>query len=1015
MVEAQSQTFTFAELTGVPINTSGWTMQGNAYVGNTPANTGNGEIILTDPIGNQSGSIFYNIPIDLTRCIKWIVEFDFRIAESQSSLPADGIAFCYLDVPPVGFVAGGGLGIPGSANGLKVCIDTWRNCGTDAVPKLQLRWGVGYDNANGLGECQSLPTRNNNDGALSFIRSTQYHKARIVYDAGNISFSINGTQYLNGFQTFNFPGYFGFTASTGGANDRHSIKNVKIYTEMPPSVAGPATASYCPGDSVQLGTSPNSSYIYKWTPSAGLNNPAIANPKMGLLNSGSTILKAKYFVETEFAAKPGCSSRDSVEITLLPNPVALFAFDTSCLPDAVVRFTSLSTFDNKPANGPGYQWHWNFDDPNAISSNPNTSTAQNPTHLYNSQNPRVSLRITTPEGCTNENAFTVTSIVSRPIGRIGISSPTCANFTIQYTDSSIDVQGAGLKRWFWDFGDGNLSTLQNPEHTYNLPGTYLVKFVTAGAGDCTSDTISRSVVVFDNPTARFSSSVPVCLGQPVSFTDKSVVAGVPITSWVWSFGNDTLRTQNPVYAFAHPGTHAVSLLITDQRGCRSTATEAISVNTKPVLDLIAFPRCVQVPVLFSNTVSWPGNASAQLTYRWLFADPAATATNPDTSHNKQPVHTYCQIGSYVTNLRISTAEGCSFDTTYPVAIGAPSSTTFTITNKASLCRNRLVELVNNSQSSGLLSTRLFTDWPRGTLYDANEAPISNGTTIKINYLDQVFNPTQSRFTIRMENTNYFGCVSGFTDSIYFPPLPVAGLTPIGPVCEADNPFALTQGFESTGLPGTGRYTGVGVSSNGVFTPATAGVGAHTISYIFTSTDNCSDTATTQVVVNANPIVSAGPDKTILPSANAVLEGASNLTGSIRWSPATGLTSDTILRPIATPTSDTRYILSVTTQQSCSAIDEVFVTVLPALLVPNAFSPNGDGINDVWNIPSLNSYAGCRVQVFDRFGRAIWESTGYSIPWDGGSKGKQVPAGVFYYIIDPKNGAAVQKGSVTVIR
>jgi gliding motility-associated-like protein len=287
--------------------------------------------------------------------------------------------------------------------------------------------------------------------------------------------------------------------------------------------------------------------------------------------------------------------------------------------------------------------------------------------------------------------------------------------------------------------------------------------------------------------------------------------------------------------------------------------------------------------------------------------------------------------------------------------------------------------------------------------------------LKVNYLDPVYNPSQSRFQLRMENTNAFGCVNSFTDSIFFPPLPNATMAAIAPVCEADNPFTLTQGSESTGLPGTGRYTGTGVSANGIFSPAAAGLGSHTVRYIYTSSDNCSDTAFTQVVVNANPRVSAGSDKTILPGATVILDGSSDVAGAVRWTPAAGLSSDTTLKPVATPQSDTRYTLSVTTAQGCSATDEVLITVLPSLVVPNAFSPNGDGINDIWNIPSLNSYTGCRVQLFDRYGRTVWESTGYSIPWDGSTQGKPAPSGVYYYIIDPKNGAAVQKGSVTVIR
>jgi hypothetical protein len=69
---ALAQSFIFAQMAGTPINTSGWNLQGNAYVGNTGSNIGNGELILTNPINFQSGSAFYNVPINLAQCSKWI-------------------------------------------------------------------------------------------------------------------------------------------------------------------------------------------------------------------------------------------------------------------------------------------------------------------------------------------------------------------------------------------------------------------------------------------------------------------------------------------------------------------------------------------------------------------------------------------------------------------------------------------------------------------------------------------------------------------------------------------------------------------------------------------------------------------------------------------------------------------------------------------------------------------------------------------------------------------------------
>jgi gliding motility-associated-like protein len=83
--------------------------------------------------------------------------------------------------------------------------------------------------------------------------------------------------------------------------------------------------------------------------------------------------------------------------------------------------------------------------------------------------------------------------------------------------------------------------------------------------------------------------------------------------------------------------------------------------------------------------------------------------------------------------------------------------------------------------------------------------------------------------------------------------------------------------------------------------------------------------------------------------------------------------------------------------------------------PNTFTPNGDGINDAWEIKYLDQYPGCVVEVYTTAGQIIYKNTGYTIPWDGTNKGAKVSAGTYYYVIDPKNGRKTMAGYVTVWR
>lgn len=90
-------------------------------------------------------------------------------------------------------------------------------------------------------------------------------------------------------------------------------------------------------------------------------------------------------------------------------------------------------------------------------------------------------------------------------------------------------------------------------------------------------------------------------------------------------------------------------------------------------------------------------------------------------------------------------------------------------------------------------------------------------------------------------------------------------------------------------------------------------------------------------------------------------------------------------------------------------------VPPPLAIPNAFTPNGDGINDIWKIKNLSDYSGVTVNVFYRWGQNLFSSIGYSISWDGKYKGTTLPSDTYYYIIDLHNGRAVISEWVAIVR
>lgn len=180
---------------------------------------------------------------------------------------------------------------------------------------------------------------------------------------------------------------------------------------------------------------------------------------------------------------------------------------------------------------------------------------------------------------------------------------------------------------------------------------------------------------------------------------------------------------------------------------------------------------------------------------------------------------------------------------------------------------------------------------------------------------------------------------------------------------------------------------------------------------------CTSSGTVTVKVLDAVTANAGPDKTTVKGNTVQLEGTVS-GGNIRyyWTPVDYLNDASLLNPVVTPDKTTTYTLHAVSDAGCiGAEDEMTVTVNEKIVIPNTFSPNGDGINDVWNIAGLDTYAKAAVTIFNRYGSQVYKSTGYASPWDGTNNGGQLPVGTYYYLIDLKNNTPVLNGWIWLTR
>ncbi|HEX2684738.1 MAG TPA: PKD domain-containing protein, partial [Ferruginibacter sp.] len=193
--------------------------------------------------------------------------------------------------------------------------------------------------------------------------------------------------------------------------------------------------------------------------------------------------------------------------------------------------------------------------------------------------------------------------------------------------------------------------------------------------------------------------------------------------------------------------------------------------------------------------------------------------------------------------------------------------------------------------------------------------------------------------------------------------------------------------------------------------------AYNVSLYTINSHGCrSNTMIKQVTVYPYPTANAGPDRRLLEGGSLTIQASA--TGNnlqYLWTPSLYLNNATLLKPKCEPKFDILYTLTVTAPGGCSATDQMFVDVLKVPRIPNTFSPNNDGINDLWEIQYLDEYAENHTQVFTRAGQLVFESRGVYRPWNGTYKGKSLPMDTYYYIIEPGYGRDSVTGFVTIIK
>ena len=673
------------------------------------------------------------------------------------------------------------------------------------------------------------------------------------------------------------------------------------------------------------------------------------------------------------------------------NPYFHFAPNQKrCVGESITFFDSTISFTNIA------KFYWDFGDGSAIDS-----VNLNPVHTYTTAGDyTVIQRVIGANGCEATNTQIV-RIGSKPVARFGYTNhciPMPPYPSTQFSDSSFATVGT-VNNWYWDFDNGQTATAQNPNTNYITAGNKIVKLAVKTLEGCESDTLTMIAPMYAQPVIDFTATDSVCLGSPMQFFGTVSSSSHPITNWLWRFPPDTttIRTQNATYTFTTPGNHNVLFMATSSGNadCLGMKTKTVFVADKPHAAIKSQFICSDIAIVLQDS-SYTTDGIAITNWWWDLG-------NGQFSTQQNPTVTYTITGPVTIKLVVTNSRGCISDTLVKtINVQQNAIANFGYSNP--LCDNVAVQFSDSSSISG----GTITQW----------SWIHNGTVIST-----VQNPSRvfaaGIQTVGLVVNNITGCKS---DTLYetfvVNARPVISMN-FSNACN-QTPVAFT-GTNMNGIAITDwKWSyGDGNTGNGINTQHTYGnEGVYTVSLAAVSVNGCVSGTLQKNIIIYSTHAFAGND-TIAAAGQPVQLHA---TGGINytWTPATGLNNPNITDPVAILSTTQTFTVKAFTPQGCESFDDVTVKIYkgPDIYLPNAFTPNGDGLNDLYRGIPVGIQQFHFLKVFNRYGELVFYSTDHRRGWDGLWKGKKQEAGVFVVIAsgaDFRGNPVNKKQSFVLIR
>ena len=561
---------------------------------------------------------------------------------------------------------------------------------------------------------------------------------------------------------------------------------------------------------------------------------------------------------------------------------------------------------------------------------------------------------------------------------------SCDGFNVSFSNDDFSPLN---KTFFWSFGDpstgtADTSTLANPVHVYSDTGVYVYKLVVNRGQDC-SDSATQIIKVYPGFFPDFVIDGK-CKNSPISFIDRSTTNYGAVDTWSWNFGDpvptdDTSHLKNPTYTYANGGNYPVQLSITSTKGCNKSFKDTITILEKPVFHITN-------DTLICNVDALQLTASGQGTVTW------APNYNINDLNSFSPVVTPKVPTTYYATLFES--PGCT--TTDSVQVDVVSFVSLRLGNDTTLC-------LSDTMQINTFSNALKYVWtPASTL--------SNDTA-----KNPLANPLEST---RYHVVASIGKCSAADDiNVRVVPYPAANAGNDTTICFPQSVQLVASGG-SIYLWSPPAF----LSDPAVFNPVSTPV--ESIQYIVKVNDvlGCPKPVYDTIIINVDkPVADAGPRDTIIVVNQPLQLSGTGAAESFSWTPPTGLSNPNIPNPVALLSENQQYILNIISGAGCKSSDTINIIVYkvkPGIFVPNSFTPNGDGLNDIFRPVLLGMKSLHFFRVYNRAGQLVFSTSVQKQGWDGTFKGSDQDSNVFVWTVEGEDylGKTVfEKGSVTLIR